>query len=277
MALTLMPVMPAKAADKQKITLEVGVPEEYLDGTAGDVLKKECEEFAALNPDYDITFNYKEYGGIPVDAGSVDAGYFPDVFLTAEIPRHIKFHAIGKLTGKAAEIVRNNNTSTAVNSVSYNGSIYGVPVESNTWFMYYDKRVFSEDDVKNLDAMLKKGRVAIPAGSGKYFGAFLTANGCTFSEDGKGLIKNYDFDSSKVTEVVKYLVNLVYTYKQIKCVLCYDRGQFGDAAAEMENGRADAAFGDLEDEDLLSFFFRQRKHRLRCRPVYYHQWFGEEA
>ena len=53
--------------------------------------------------------------------------------------------------GDAAQAVKDNNTDTMVASVTAtDGGIYGVPFTGNTWFMYYDKSVFSEDDVKNL-------------------------------------------------------------------------------------------------------------------------------
>ena len=43
------------------------------------------------------------------------------------------------------------------------GNLYGVPfTTTNTWFMYYDKSVFSEEDIKNLDTMLEKGVVSFP-------------------------------------------------------------------------------------------------------------------
>lgn len=69
-------------------------------------------------------------------------------------------------------------------TVTYDGDIYAVPYTSNTWFMYYDKRVFSEDDVKSLDTMLTKGKVSFPFDNGWYLNAFYAANGCTIFGDG---------------------------------------------------------------------------------------------
>ena len=57
-------------------------------------------------------------------------------------------------------------------TVTYDGDIYAVPYTSNTWFMYYDKRVFSEDDVKSLDTMLEKGKVSFPLSNSWYIQAF---------------------------------------------------------------------------------------------------------
>ncbi len=63
------------------------------------------------------------------------------------------------------------------------GKIYGVPYTDNTWFMYYDKSTFSEDDIKSLDTMVSKAAVAFPLNDSWYIGGFY--DGLTlFGEDG---------------------------------------------------------------------------------------------
>ena len=49
--------------------------------------------------------------------------------------------------------------------------------------MYYDKSVFSEEDVKNLDTMLEKGVVSFPFTNSWYLPAFYVGNGCTLFGD----------------------------------------------------------------------------------------------
>ena len=51
------------------------------------------------------------------------------------------------------------------------GGIYGVPFTTNTWFMYYNKKTFTEDDVKSLDTMLEKGKVSFPLSNSWYIAA----------------------------------------------------------------------------------------------------------
>ena len=51
--------------------------------------------------------------------------------------------------------------------------------------MYYDKSVFSEEDIKNLDSMLEKGTVAFPLTNSWYTPAFYIGNGCTLFGDGQ--------------------------------------------------------------------------------------------
>ena len=94
-------------------------------------------------------------------------------------------------------------------TVTYNGDIYGVPYTPNTWFMYYDKRVFSEDDVKSLDTMLEKGKVAFPLTNSWYDAAFYLANGCTLFGDGTDNDAGINFGGDNGKAVTDYLVDLV--------------------------------------------------------------------
>ena len=92
---------------------------------------------------------------------------------------------------------------------STDGGVYGVPFTGNTWFMYYDTSVFSEDDVKSLDTMLEKGKVAFPLTDSWYIAAPYYANGCTiFGESGMDAAAGFDFGGDKAVAVTKYLVNL---------------------------------------------------------------------
>lgn len=69
--------------------------------------------------------------------------------------------------------------------MTWDGELYGAPYTSNIWYMFYDKSVFSEEDVKSLDTMLEKGVVSFPFTNSWYLPAFYVGNGCTlFGEDG---------------------------------------------------------------------------------------------
>ena len=59
--------------------------------------------------------------------------------------------AIAKFRGKYEKQIRENTSETLLNSVTLDGFLYGVPFTTNTWFMYYDKRVFPEKDIKSLE------------------------------------------------------------------------------------------------------------------------------
>ena len=75
--------------------------------------------------------------------------------------------------------------------------------------MYYDKSVFSEDDIKNLDTMLEKGKVSFPLTNSWYIQAFYVGNGCTLFGDGYDEAAGIDFSGDKAVAVTDYLVDLV--------------------------------------------------------------------
>ena len=54
------------------------------------------------------------------------------------------------------------NIQSAVDAATVDGKLYGYPMTAdNGYFMYYDKSVFSEEDVKSLDRMLEIGRAHV--------------------------------------------------------------------------------------------------------------------
>ena len=75
--------------------------------------------------------------------------------------------------------------------------------------MYYDKSVFSEEDVKNLDTMLEKGVVSFPFTNSWYLPSFYIGNGCTLFEDGTVEEAGVDFTGEKAYEVTDYLIDLL--------------------------------------------------------------------
>ena len=92
------------------------------------------------------------------------------------------------------DYIKNTNSEAIIDSVTVNDCIYGVPFTTNTWYMFYDKSVYGEDDIKSLDTMLEKGKVSFPLTNSWYIGAFYVGNGCTlFGEDGKDEEAGIDF------------------------------------------------------------------------------------
>ena len=176
-------------------------------------LKTQCEAFAEENKDkYDLTF---EYGTCSEgDAGetvSKDAEAAADVYMFAndQIPTLTSANALSKLGGTNLETIQGLNSETTMATVTYEDAVYGVPFTGNTWFMYYDKSVYSEDDIKNLDTMLEKGKVGFPLENSWYIASFYVANGCTFfGEDGTDESAGIDFSGDKAVAVTNYLVDL---------------------------------------------------------------------
>ena len=202
-----------QAAEVVDVSVTVWGPQEDQSDDNGKWLQTQCDAFNEAHPEWNITFNYGvcSEGDAKTNIGT-DPSAGADVYMFAndQIPDLIKTGGIAELGGSTVDNIKANNSETTVNTVSYDGSVYGVPFTGNTWCMYYDKSVFSEDDIKSLDAMLEKGKVAFPLDNSWYIAAFYVANGCTlFGADGGDAAAGFDFSGEKGAQVTDYLVDLV--------------------------------------------------------------------
>lgn len=195
----------------EKIRLMVWSPSEDQSKDSGEWLQTTCEDFAKLHPEWDITFVY----GVADEATAAtqvaqDPEASADVFMYANdtLTTMTDANALAKLGGKYREEIEKTNSEEVLSSLVKDSELYGVPFTTNTWFMYYDKSVFSEEDIKNLDTMLKKGAVAFPLTNSWYTPAFYIGNGCTLFGDGTDESKGVDFSGKKAVSVTDYLVDL---------------------------------------------------------------------
>lgn len=197
---------------KEEVRLMVWSPSEDQSKESGEWLQTMCKTFATKHPEWDITFVY----GVADEATaalqvSQDPEASADVFMYANDTLTIMTdaNALVKFGGKYREEIEDINSAEVLASLTKDGELYGIPFTTNTWYMYYDKRVFSEEDVKNLDTMLEKGVVSFPFTNSWYLPAFYIGNGCTLFGDGTDESKGVDFGGEKATEVTKYLIDLV--------------------------------------------------------------------
>lgn len=196
---------------KESVRLMVWSPQGDQSVDQGQWLQTCCNAFAEEHPEWDITFVY----GVADEASSAgqvsqDAEASADVFLYANdnLTTMTDANALVKFGGKYREEIEATNSQTSLDSVTKDGEIYGVPFAINTWFMFYDKSVFSEEDVKNLDTMLEKGVVSFPFTNSWYLPAFYVGNGCTLFGDGTDASAGVDFGGEKAQEVTDYLIDL---------------------------------------------------------------------
>lgn len=197
--------------DKESVRLMVWSPSEDQSKESGEWLQNICEDFAGLHPEWDITFVY----GVADEATAAtqvaqDPEASADVFMYANdtLTTMTDANALAKFGGKYREEIEDTNSEEVLASLVKEDNLYGVPFTTNTWFMYYDKSVFSEGDIKNLDTMLEKGTVAFPFTNSWYLPAFYIGNGCTLFGDGTQEDKGVDFGGENAVEVTEYLVDL---------------------------------------------------------------------
>lgn len=190
------------------VTLTVWSPQEDQDT---GWLSQQCEAFNEAHPEWNITF---EYGVCPEgeakDTVKNDVEGSADVYMLANdnIPDLASVNGLAEIGGSYLDDIKANNSESIVSSVTYNDAVLAFPFTSNTWFMYYDKSVFSEEDIKSLDTMLEKGKVSFPLTNSWYIQAFYAANGCTLFGDGTDEEAGIDFGGDKAVAVTNYLVDL---------------------------------------------------------------------
>lgn len=227
----------------EKIRLMVWSPSEDQSKDSGQWLQTCCENFAALHPEWDITFVY----GVSDEASAAgavaqDPEASADVFMYANdtLTTMTDANALAKFGGIYAEELKATNSETLLDSLTLDGDIYGVPFTTNTWYMYYDKSVFTEEDVKSLDAMLEKGVVSFPFVNSWYLPAFYFGNGCTLFGDGTQEELGADFGGEKAVEVTEYLVDLVANPN-------FKIDQDGSGLAGLRDGSINAIFSGSWD------------------------------
>ena len=202
----------SNAEEAIEAELTVWSPQEDQSEESGNWLGNMCNKFAEAHPNWKLTF---KYGVCPEGEAKAQVTQDPsaaaDVYMLANdnIGDLVAAKAISKLGGSVLDTVKAQNSEVMVNTVTYEGGVYAVPFTSNTWFMYYDKRVFKENDIKNLETMLEKGKVAFPLSNSWYNVAFYAANGCTLFGGNNDANAGIDYSGDKAVAVTKYLVELV--------------------------------------------------------------------
>lgn len=196
----------------QKIRLMVWAPSEDQSKDSGQWLQTCCELFNEAHPEWDITFVYGVADeATAADAVAQDPDASADVFMYANdrITTLVDSKAAAKFGGIYEEQIESTNSETIVDSLRTDGYLYGVPFTTNTWYMFYDKSVFTEEDVQSLDSMLEKGVVSFPFTNSWYLPSFYVANGCTLFGDGTDESAGVDFAGEKAEVVTDYLIDLL--------------------------------------------------------------------
>ena len=236
-----------ESSGAEQVRLMVWSPSEDQSKDSGEWLQTCCERFAELHPEWDITFVY----GVADEASaagtvSQDPDASADVFMFANdtLTTLTDAGALAKFGGKYADQILATNSETLTDSLTLDDYLYGVPFTTNTWFMYYDKSVFSEEDVKSLDTMLEKGVVSFPFTNSWYLPAFYFGNGCTLFGDGTQEELGADFGGENAVEVTNYLIDL---YNNPNFIVDAD----GSGLAGMRDGSVKAIFTGSWDAAAL--------------------------
>lgn len=168
--------IPAEEAEEIHLSLSL---------TEGDQswIEERLDVFHAEHPEYILTLDITYVN--PQDAAFIanDPAAAPDVFMYAPdmFPILQEAGVLAPVEGEYLEELRRTTGKSLMDFVTGpDGKVYGFPYSPNTWFMYYDKSVYTQEDVRSLETMLAKGGVFFPVNNSWYIGAFYVAGGATF-------------------------------------------------------------------------------------------------
>lgn len=207
------------AEETGAVELKVWSPEDEYDITV-----ELCEKFAEAHPEYDITFSYEKVE----NADSItqlknDPDVAADVFVypTGGVPELIEAGLIYPITVDQ-EAVTNAHGSNAIKSCSADGLLYGIPQTPNAFFMYYNKSLFTEEEVKSLETMMAKdlgdgiSNFSCSISNSWYIESFFYANGGTlYGEDGTDGTQ-CSWNDEKGYAIGEYLIDLANNEKYVE-------------------------------------------------------------
>lgn len=236
------------APEVQDITLKVWAPEvdQRDENSWINVMLPKFEE---AHPEYNITWDVGVCGeGDAATFVKNDPAAAADVFFYAndQMGTLIEAGALAKLGGSYLETVQANFSQIHVDLLTYtDGSVYGFPTSPNTWFMWYNKDVFTEEDITNIGTMLEKGVVSFPMDNSWYTGSFFFgAGGTVFGAQGNDAAAGIDFSSDECVAAAGYMAEMVKSPNFVNDV-------DGAGVAGMKEGTVHAMFsGDWDEPGL---------------------------
>lgn len=239
---TLLSITACGANFGSQVKLNVLAPEKLVKKggwiqTMEDAFRKEHPEVSFINTPikqfdrpYQPATNKDKYPKVSAD-----------VLLFKSNTMHylIKAGILGKLSKDSEKQIEKQNPTPLLNSLLKGNSHYGIPYTSDTWFMYYDKSKLSENDVKSLNTMLQKQKVALNLRGNDLFAGFYIDSCINF---GAYSPKTDSIDSVNFNEncypITKYLTKLVNEPNFINAA--------GDTGIEsLRNGSAAAYFSGI--------------------------------
>lgn len=198
------------------ITLKVWCPSNQIDT---GIMAQQQEAFQAEHPEWNITWDTTPVGEDKCqDEVLKDVEAAADVFFFAndQLPVLVNAGAIAQLGGSTAEMVNSTMAQAVIDTAMSDGKLYAIPFTHNTFFMYYDKTLLSEDDVKSVEGIMAaetadnvynfyfESAVGWKLGAW-YYGAGLPVFGPT----GNDLSAGVEWNNATGLAVTNYLIDLI--------------------------------------------------------------------
>lgn len=207
----------------EAISLKVWVPEEEMELT-----RTLCDAFNAAHPEWDITFEISVTGiDESVNALETDPELAADVMQipSGSVAQVVSEGLLLPITYDIANVsaLYGEGAMDSVTATTDLGTfVYAIPFSPNSFFMYYNKDLFTEEEVKSLETMMAKDlgdgvyNFSCDMTNSWYIESWFFAAGCTlFGPEGTDPTQ-CDFNSAAGVAATEYIIDLVNNPKYVE-------------------------------------------------------------
>ena len=206
-------------SDAKKIQLTIWVPSAEM-----NVIKSLCWRFDNAHTEYDFDFVYKEIDDTDIyskisSGDTMDADIF--YFTNDQLSQLVESEYIMELSQEVYERVEEKHDSRAVESCMVDEKLYAIPYTVEMMYLFYNKNLFTEEEVKNLDTMMVKDimncdyNFSMLMDDGWNVASYYVGGGCSMPE-ADGTFSS-DWTTDRGVAIADYLDSLVSNSRFYKC------------------------------------------------------------
>ncbi len=206
--------------DTESIHLTVWCPANQVET---GIMEQQQNAFAAAHPEWNITWTTEIVGEdkakehILRDVEAAADVYF---FASDQLVELVDAGAIARLGGETEKMVNETVAESVVETAKVGDGLYGIPFTHNTFYMYYDKTLLDENDIKSIEGIMAKETADnvynfyFESGGGWKLGAWYYGAGLNvFGPEGNDVTAGVDWNNETGIAVTNYLIDLINNKK----------------------------------------------------------------
>lgn len=198
------------------VSIKVWCPQNQVDT---GIMEDQQKQFAAEHPEWNITWTTEIVGEDKCKdelMKDVEAGADVFFFSSDQLLDLVDGGAIAQLGGAAEQMVKEEIAESVRATAMVGDATYAIPFTHNTFYMFYDKTLLSEDDVTSLEKIMAKDTADnvynfyFESAGGWKLGAYYYGAGLTvFGPEGNDLSVGCDWNNETGVAVTNYLIDLI--------------------------------------------------------------------
>lgn len=204
----------------ESINLKVWCPQNQVET---GIMEEQQKAFAEAHPEWNITWTTEIIGEDVAKENILrDPEAAGDVFFFAsdQVVELVEAGAIARLGGETEKMVNETIAEAVVATAKVGEGLYGIPFTHNTFYMYYDKTLLDENDIKSIESIMAKDTADnvynfyFESSGGWKLGAWYYGAGLSvFGADGSDLAAGVDWNNETGLAVTNYLIDLINNKK----------------------------------------------------------------